>query len=123
MEFLLVGIGGALGAISRLVVSTWVAQKLGATFPYGTLAVNVTGSLLLGFIMTLATERASFPAEIRPLIAVGFIGAYTTFSTFSYETMQLLLAGSILEGTLNIVVSLAAGLAAILAGIVVARAI
>lgn len=123
MEFLLVGIGGALGAISRLVVSTWVAQKFGATFPYGTFAVNVTGSLLLGFIMTLATERASFPAEIRPLIAVGFIGAYTTFSTFSYETMQLLLAGSILEGTLNIVVSLAAGLAAILAGIVVARAI
>lgn len=123
MQYLLVAVGGALGAVSRLVVSTWVAQRFGASFPYGTFAVNITGSLVLGFILTLATERASFPPEIRPLIAVGFIGAYTTFSTFSWETVQLLVAGNLLEGGLNLAVSLAVGLVAILAGTALARAI
>ena len=123
MQYLLVAAGGAVGAVARLLVSGWVAQRLGASFPYGTLAVNVTGSLLLGFILTLATERASFPPEVRPLVAVGFVGAYTTFSTFSWETMQLLLAGNVWEGAVNIAGSLAAGLVAVLIGIALARAI
>lgn len=123
MQYLLVGIGGALGAISRFVVSGWLSQRLSSTFPYGTFGVNISGSLLLGFIMTLSVERAALPAPVRPLVAVGFIGAYTTFSTFTYETMQLFIAGSYGRGVLNIGASLAAGLLAVLAGIALGRVV
>lgn len=123
MQYLLVALGGALGAISRFIVSTWVADRLGSALPYGTFAVNLTGSLLLGFVLTLSTERVGVLPEIRPLIAVGFIGAYTTFSTYSYETMQLLLAGNLWSGAANLGVSTAAGLLAVLAGIALARAL
>lgn len=123
MQYLLVGVGGALGAISRLVVSSWLAQRLDPGFPYGTFGVNLTGSLVLGFIMTLSIERTVLPPEVRTLVAVGFVGAYTTFSTYSYETVQLLLAGSIWRAAVNILASTAAGLVAVLAGMVLARAI
>lgn len=123
VEYLFVAIGGAFGAISRFAVSNWVAEWLGSTLPYGTFVANITGALFLGFIMTLATEQARVSSDMRLLIATGFIGAYTTFSTFTWESMQLLTHGRLWDGILNIALSLIVGLLAILAGTVLARAI
>lgn len=112
--------GGAAGAVARHLVGGWAAARWGTTFPYGTLAINVVGSFLLGAVATLTTERFVAP-EARLLIGVGFLGAFTTFSTFSYESLQLLSDGGFLPATLNLFGSLAAGLAAVWLGMVLAR--
>lgn len=123
MNYLVVAAGGALGAIARFVVSLWATERLGATFPYGTFTVNVIGSFILGFFLTFSTERAAMPPELRAFLAVGFVGGFTTFSTFSWESTQLLLNGAVWHGALNILGSVATALVAVLAGIVLARAI
>ncbi|MGI9075867.1 MAG: fluoride efflux transporter CrcB [Gemmatimonadaceae bacterium] len=89
-----IAVGGAAGSVSRYLLGTFVQQRTGATFPLGTLIINVTGSLLLGFLLryTFATPAAS--PEMRALLTIGFCGGYTTFSTFSYETLALLEAAS-----------------------------
>lgn len=92
MTLLVIGLGGALGAVSRYVTSGWVQTLSGGFFPWGTFAVNVAGSLLLGFaVVWLQSTTAS--AELRDLITVGFLGSFTTFSTFSYETVAMLRDG------------------------------
>ena len=92
MTVLVVGLGGAVGAVSRYLASGWVQTLTGGFFPWGTMAVNVAGSLALGFTMVwLQSTTAS--AELRDLITVGFLGSFTTFSTFSYETGAMLRAG------------------------------
>ena len=88
--FWAVAVGAAAGGVSRYYLSLAVQQRLGADFPWGTLLVNVTGSLLLGFLMRYALATPSFSAEMRLLLTTGFCGGYTTFSTFSYETVMLL---------------------------------
>lgn len=116
-KFLLISAGAVLGANARYWIGTWAAQKWGASFPYGTLLINVTGSLLLGLFMALTAERVVIDPRLRLLIATGFLGAYTTFSTFTYESMTLLTKGALMPGLLNILGSTALGLLAVGAGI------
>lgn len=116
-KFLLISAGAVLGANARYWIGTWAAQKWGASFPYGTLLINVTGSLLLGLFMALTAERFVIDPRLRLLIATGFLGAYTTFSTFTYESMILLTKGALMPGLLNILGSTALGLLAVGAGI------
>jgi CrcB protein len=116
----LVAVGGAAGAVARYLIGGWAAARWSAGFPFGTLLVNVTGSFLLGLLATLTTERFVSP-NVRVLLGIGFLGAYTTFSTFAYESLQLLAAGSFGRAALNMVGSLLVGLAAVWLGVVVAR--
>ncbi|MGD2045902.1 MAG: fluoride efflux transporter CrcB [Gemmatimonadota bacterium] len=92
MTLLVVGLGGALGAVSRYLSSGWVQTLAGGFFPWGTMAVNVAGSLMLGFMMVWLQSTTASP-ELRNLITVGFLGSFTTFSTFSYETTAMLRDG------------------------------
>jgi CrcB protein len=92
MTLLVIAAGGALGAVSRYVTSGWVQALTGGFFPWGTMAVNVAGSLALGFTMVWLQSTTS-SAELRDLITVGFLGSFTTFSTFSYETADMLRDG------------------------------
>jgi len=90
---LLIGLGGFLGANARFLVSTWVAQRVGSQFPWGTLVVNFSGSLLLGMLLAWAANQAAFDTRARLFLVTGFFGAYTTFSTFANESIALLQSG------------------------------
>lgn len=99
---LAIGIGGFAGAIARFVVSQRIALWLGTTFPFGTLAVNAAGSFLLGFLSRFFLEHLIVEEALRVGILVGFLGAFTTFSTFSYETVVLIQEGELLKFLANI---------------------
>jgi CrcB protein len=110
-----VGVGGALGAIARYYTTDWVRTALGAEMPWGTLAVNVLGSLLLGFLFVWLEHRA--PSNVsRELLAIGFLGSFTTFSTFSYETVALVRAGESLRAGGYALGSVLLGVMAVLVG-------
>jgi CrcB protein len=96
---------GALGCLSRFFVSGWVYALVGRGLPYGTLAVNVVGSLLLGLVMEGSLRSALLPPDLRMGITTGFMGGFTTFSTFSYETMRLLEEGSFVAAGANILLN------------------
>jgi len=123
MPLLLIGIGGFAGAISRYVVDGFVADRTAGAFPWGTLVVNLSGSFVLGLLFAMATERAILPADIRAPVMIGFIGAYTTFSTFMLESWLLIENGSYLPAIANLGGSVLLGLAAVLAGLTLGRAI
>ena len=112
-KLLLVFVGGGLGAVSRFLVTTALAGKLG-NFPLGTLAANVLGSLLMGLVIGILAGRAD---SVRLFVAVGFLGGFTTFSSFSAETLALIQNGQIFSASANVVVSVAAGLAACAVGL------
>ena len=116
-KILLISAGAVLGANARYWLGDWAAQKWGSAFPYGTFLINITGSLLLGFFMTLATERFMLDPRWRLFFAVGFLGAYTTFSTYTFESFNLLYSGQWLPGLLNAFGSTLAGLAAVAVGV------
>ncbi|MBI5137051.1 MAG: fluoride efflux transporter CrcB [Nitrospirae bacterium] len=99
---LAVGLAGFFGAVARYLLGGWVYRLLPGTFPFGTLFVNVLGSLLLGVVFQLGTERAALSPELRVALATGFLGAFTTFSTFSLETVNLLREGSLLMALANV---------------------
>ena len=120
-RFLLIGAGAALGANARFVVSVWAAGRFGAGFPFGTLIVNVTGSLLLGFLLELTTSRFISSPEMRLFLATGFLGSYTTFSTYTVESLVLMRSGSLWMGLLYIGSNIAVGLVFALVGIYLAR--
>lgn len=122
-NYLIIGIGGFLGAIARYVVSAWIGQRWGRSFPLGTFAVNVSGSFLIGLLMSLFTERFMVNPQWRLFLTVGFLGAYTTFSTFEYETGSLLRDGEWLVAALNIGLSVVAGFAALKIGEIISKAI
>ncbi|HML39586.1 MAG TPA: fluoride efflux transporter CrcB [Bellilinea sp.] len=122
-KFLLISAGAVLGANARYWISDWAAQKFGANFPYGTFIINFTGSLLIGFFLTLATERLMIDARWRLLIAVGFLGAYTTFSTYAYESFNLLGNGQWLTGLINLFGSTILGVLAVGLGVYLGKAI
>ncbi len=122
MTYLLISIGAVLGANARYLVGGWVADRLGPAFPFGTLVINVTGSLVIGFVLTLAAERLVAP-WVRTAVAIGFLGSYTTFSTFSFETMALIEDGALLRAAVNVGASVGAALAGVYLGTVLARAL
>jgi len=121
--FLLISLGAIFGANLRYWVGGWAASRFGAAFPYGTLIINLTGSFLLGLFMTLMTERFLVDPRWRLLIAVGFLGGYTTFSSYTYESMNLLLNGEILLGLFDLFGSSIFGGLVATAGIFIARMI
>jgi len=122
VTLLVVGLGGALGAISRYLASGWVQDMAGGFFPWGTVAVNILGSLVLGFALVwLQTTVAS--AEMRQFIAIGFLGSFTTFSTFSYEALAMLRDGEWWRAGGYTVGSVTLGLLAVGAGAAIAMAL
>lgn len=123
MNILLIGIGGFIGAIARYGMAVWVGQRWGRSFPLGTFFINVSGSFLIGLLMTLMAERTIENPQWRLLLVVGFLGAYTTFSTFEYETGGLLRDGEWLYAGLNVVLSVMVGFAALKLGEIVAKII
>ena len=114
--------GAILGANARYLVGLWTAPW-SAGFPWGTLAINLSGSLLLGFYLALVTERFTGRATTRLFVATGFCGAYTTFSTFSYETIGLVQRGAVGLATLYVAASVVGGLLAVVAGTLAAHAL
>lgn len=119
----IIGIGGFLGAISRYGVALWIGQRWGRGFPLGTFVINVSGSFLIGLLMSLLTERFMVNPQWRLMLIVGFLGAYTTFSTFEYETGTLLKDGEWLIAMLNVVLSVIVGFFALKLGEVIAKSI
>lgn len=116
-----VAIGGAIGAVARLFVANWVHHWLGRGFPWGTLVINVSGSLLMGFLFYLFGERLTIHPSLRAAILVGGLGAYTTFSTFSIETLNLALNGAGRLALLNTLASVIMCLLAVWLGMWLAR--
>lgn len=123
IDCLIVGLGGFIGAVARYVIALWIGQKWGSSFPLGTFVINVSGSFFIGLLMALFTERFMVNPQWRLLLVVGFLGAYTTFSTFEYETGALLKDGEWLISSVNVILSVAAGFAALKAGELLARTI
>ncbi len=109
---ILVIIGGGIGAFFRYLLSGWVYKVLGTNFPHGTLAVNVIGCSVIGLFLTIAEDRFLISPSFRIFFAVGVLGGFTTFSTFSFETVGLLRDGAIAIGLLNVGVSIVVGLTA-----------
>jgi fluoride exporter len=123
MPYVLVGLGGFIGANARFVVARLVGALFETRFPLGTFVINVSGSFLLGVLGTIVAEKVMPSSEaMRLALGVGFLGAFTTFSTFEFETHALFEDGSWLAATTNIAASLFVGLLAVRAGIVVAKA-
>ncbi len=120
-QILAVALGGAAGALARHGVSTAIAAAFGPRFPLGTLVVNVAGSFAMGWLFALFAERTHVPPEMRLLVMTGLLGAFTTFSTFSVETLALLQAGRWLAGAANVVLGVALCLAAAWLGTLLVR--
>jgi len=118
-----IAVAGALGALARYGVNSFVSRRTGVDFPWGTLVVNVSGAFVLGLVFTLATERWAFTPWLRSGLTIGFLGAYTTFSTLSFETYKLAEDRDLGLAALNMLGSCAAGLGAVYLGIVLARAV
>ncbi len=123
MDLLLVGIGGFLGAIARRVVDLWVSDRAGSVFPLGTLLINVSGAFAVGLLFAWAIERDVLPREIRGPVMIGFLGAYTTFSTWMLESWRLVEDGAWALAAFNLAGSVALGLVAVVAGLAVGRLI
>ena len=123
MNFLIIGIGGFFGAVARYGVALWIGRQWGRSFPLGTFVINVSGSFLIGLLMSLLTERFMVNPQWRLLFVVGFLGAFTTFSTFEYETGALLKDGEWLIAMLNITLSVVVGFMALKLGEVIAKSI
>jgi fluoride exporter len=120
-ELALAATGGAIGASLRWWLGGLMAERFGATFPWHTLVVNVSGAFLLGVLMALSAERGIVGPNWRLFIGVGILGGYTTFSTLSYESVKLLEQGLVVQGLGNIFGSGVAGLVAVVAGLALGR--
>ncbi len=120
-KLLAIAAGGALGALLRYWTSVAVHARLGAGFPYGTLAVNVIGSLLMGFLYIWLIERMAAGPALRAFLMIGVLGAFTTFSTFSIETLNLLESGQAGRALINVAVSVLVCISAAAVGVLAAR--
>lgn len=120
---LLVGVGGFAGAVTRYLVDGRITAWTGGTMPWGTFAINISGSFLLGLLFALVTERAALPAEVRAPLMIGFLGSYTTFSTLALESWRMLEDGAWLLASANLLGSVLIGLIAVVAGVALGRAV
>ena len=118
---LYVALFGALGCLARYFLSGWVYDLIGRTLPYGTLAVNVIGAFLIGLVMEFGLRSAAVSPELRIGLTIGFLGGFTTFSTFSYETVRLLESAQLPEALANVLLSVTACLTFTFLGIIAAR--
>ncbi|MFY9727003.1 MAG: fluoride efflux transporter CrcB [Bryobacteraceae bacterium] len=121
IRYLLVAIGGGTGALARYVAASAIMTRFGGRFPLGTLTINVTGSFLIGFLMTTLTERFQLDPQWRLLLVVGFLGGYTTFSSFEWETFAAVRDGALWTGMGNVVSSIVVGYVAVWLGVILAR--
>ncbi|HEY6571348.1 MAG TPA: fluoride efflux transporter CrcB [Candidatus Limnocylindrales bacterium] len=121
MQLLLVGLGGFGGAVLRWLVDGWVSERNPSAFPLGTFVVNLTGSFVLGVLFAWVLERDVLPPDVRLPLMVGFLGAYTTFSTFMLESWRLVEEGAYGLAMANLVGSVVLGLVAVVAGLAVGR--
>ncbi len=116
-----IALGGSLGAISRYWVSTTTYSWLGSNFPYGTLMVNVTGSLVMGFLTVVLVERFDVSDEVRLGLIIGFLGSFTTFSAFSMDTIHWIESGAVIKALVYILVSVIACVLGAWAGLISAK--
>lgn len=121
MELVLVAIGGAAGAVTRRLVDLWVTDRTESAFPFGTLVINLTGAFLLGLLFAWAIERDVLPREVRGPLMIGFLGAYTTFSTLMLESWRLVEDGAWQLGLANLLGSVVLGVIAVVGGLAVGR--
>ena len=120
-KVLYVGLGGFIGSIFRYLLALYAPRLFGTHLPFGTLAVNVLGGLLIGFIMELSQLHTNFSPELRLFLTTGIMGGFTTFSTFSYETVNLFSAGSYTAGILNVCLNLFLSLGGVVLGKYISR--
>jgi len=123
LQVIAVAGGGAIGAVLRFWMSGWVYKQFGSDFPYGTLAVNVSGSLLMGLLYVLFVERFDFDPVWRAILLIGGLGAFTTFSSYSIETLNLIEGGEFLKAMLNTVLSIVLCMVAVWGGVIIGRQI
>lgn len=119
-RYLIVVLGGGIGALARYIVGALITARMGGRFPLGTVFINITGSFLIGFIMTALTERAAPHPYWRLILVVGFLGGYTTFSSFEWESLGLIRDGARWLGLLNLVGSVVVGYLAVWLGSAIA---
>jgi CrcB protein len=120
-DVVLIGLGGVLGANARYVVAVWAADRYGTGFPYGTFLINATGSLVIGLLLTLLANSLAGSAPARLFLATGFLGAYTTFSTFTYETIALVRQGEVRLALVNVLGSAGVGIAGCALGVAIGQ--
>lgn len=118
--YVVIGMGGFVGANARYILGRWALERWGAGFPYGTFIINIIGCLILGLFATLA-DRLAWNDHWRFAIAIGFVGAFTTFSTFEYETFRLVSDGQFARAAANVLSSIFIGFLAVYVGVVIAR--
>jgi CrcB protein len=119
----LIAAGGAAGAVTRYVIDVFVSERFGGAFPLGTLVINLTGAFTLGLLYALAIERSVLPAETRGPLMIGFLGAYTTFSTLMLESWRLVEDGAVVLAIANVAGSALLGIVAVVLGLAVGRAL
>lgn len=120
MQLLWIVVAGGLGSGSRYLIGTWAVERIGAGFPYGTIIINLTGCFAIGFVMQMASVSAWSP-ELRAAVTAGFLGGFTTYSSFNQETLSLFANGSPGAAAVNVAITLAGGLAAGWLGLLLAR--
>ena len=123
LRFFNLAISGAAGTLVRYVLGNWIQQIFSSQFPCGTLIVNASGCLFIGFLGTLADERSLLSPELRQALIFGFIGAFTTYSSFAYETWEMFKGGEFFFVALNVLGSLVICFISLFAGVLLARAI
>jgi CrcB protein len=123
MPIALIAAGGAAGAVTRYLVDVFVSERFGSAFPLGTFVINLTGAFALGLLYALAIERSVLPSDIRGPLMIGFLGAYTTFSTLMLESWRLVEDGALVLAITNVAGSAVLGIVAVVAGLAVGRAL
>ena len=121
LQYLWIGLGGFIGANARYLLQQWAANRWGADFPYGTLLANVGGSFAIAFFLTLTTGRLAISSEARLFVAAGFLGGFTTFSSYAYETFGLVGQNGWWAAALNFISNNMLGLAGVLLGVLLAQ--
>lgn len=122
-KYFFIALGGSLGSLARYWVGSTIGGRMGTRFPYGTFVINVTACVIIGFSLTFLANRAELNPAWRFLVPVGFVGAYSTFSTFEWEIFSSMQTGAFLIAASYVVLSLIFGLAGVWAGVILARAV